>query len=140
MSIVSQDPKASIDNSAGFTLVEILVTLMASAIFVIAVNTIYTTQVYMNQRGRDLTLANSFVESKVEQLRSAGYLNLADGSTDITSELPSELNDPRSGTLTISSANTGTKQVDISVTFNEQGASRTYTYTTYVGELGVGQF
>ena len=97
-------------------------------------------QQHLSQRDRDLVVANSYVEQKVEALRSIGFLGLSIGTTNITAEMPSELNSPRSGSLQISSYSASIKQVDISITYNDQGTSRTYSYTTYIGELGVGQY
>lgn len=124
----------------GFTIVELIVSLVVGALMFSSLNTMYTSQAYLSQRGRDVVLANAYVEGKIEALRSAGFLGLSDGTTNITAELPSELNTPRSGTVTISAYTTAVKQVDISVTYNEQGRSRTYAYRTYIGELGVGQY
>lgn len=124
----------------GFTIVELLVTMFVGAILAGAVALFLAQHVHLAQRGRDVSVTNSFVENKVESLRSAGYLTLTNGTTDITSELPSELAKPRSATLTISDESVSIKQVDISVTYNDQGSARTYTYTTFVGELGVGQY
>jgi prepilin-type N-terminal cleavage/methylation domain-containing protein len=126
-------------NQEGFTVVEIIVTIVVAAILVFAINSVFTTQTYISQRGRDLALANAYTEGKVEELRSIGFLGLTDGTTNITSELPSELSNPRSGSLVITSQNAATKKAVITITYNEQGKPRTYTYTTYIGELGVGQ-
>jgi len=123
----------------GFTTVEILVTLIVASLLIISINTVYTTQLYINQRTRDTTIANSFVEGKIERLRSQGFLTQTNGTTDLTSELPDELNHA-SGSLVISSYNASVKKVDISVTYNDQGTEQTASYTTYIGELGVGQY
>lgn len=94
----------------------------------------------LSHRARDVAAANSYVENKIESLRSTGFLGLNDGTTDLTSELPSELKSPRSGTLVITSQTGAIKRAVVSISYNDQGASRTYSYTTYVGELGVGQY
>ena len=127
-------------NQSGFTVVEILVAIVVGAIVITGANGIIVAQGYISQRGRDLVLANAFVEGKIESLRSTGFLGLTDGTTVITDELPSELNAPRSGTLTVSSYNAAIKRIEISITYNEQGAARTYSYTSLIGELGVGQY
>lgn len=127
-------------NQAGFTVVEILVAIIVGAVVITGANGIIVSQSYLSQRGRDLVLANAFVEGKVEGLRSTGFLALSDGTTDITAELPAELNSPRVGTVTISTYSSAIKRVDISITYNEQGASRNYSYSTLIGELGVGQY
>lgn len=124
----------------GFTIVELLLVIVVGGILVLSINTILTSHAYLSQRGRDLILANAYAELKMESLRSIGFLGLTDGTTDITSELPSELSNSRSGTLTISSFSPSVKQVLITITYNEQGKSRTYNYKSLIGELGVGQY
>lgn len=127
-------------NESGFTIVELIVAIVVGTILITSAILLMTSTERLSQRQRDLTAANSFVEQKVEALRSAGFLGLNDGTTDITSELPAELNSPRDGSLQISTAGGGLKKVDITLIYNDQGTNRTYSYTTYVGELGVGQY
>lgn len=124
----------------GYTLVEILVTIIVGAILVSSISLVVSNQSFLAQRGRDVTIANSYAENKVEELRSVGYLGLTDGTTNITSELPSELGSPRSASLVISTVTTGIKKAVLTISYNEQGATRTTSYTTLVGELGVGQY
>lgn len=128
------------DSQSGFSIVELLITLVVAAILILVMNTIFTTQVYISQRARDLALANAYAEGKIESLRSAGFLGLTNGTTSVTNELPAELSNPRNGTLEISDYNTAIKRAVLTITYNEQGKTRTYTYTTFVGELGVGQY
>lgn len=128
------------NKQAGYTIVELLVAIILSAIVIGTINLVLVNQVHLSARNRDLVLANAFVEGKVESLRSAGFNSVVNGSTDISAELPSQLTPPHSGTLVVSSLNNSTKKIDISVTYNDQGATRTYSYTTYLGELGVGQY
>ena|SRR3989344_349773 len=131
-------------DQSGLTIVELIVTMLVGAILITSAILLYTSAGRISQRHRDVVVANAFVEKKVEALRSAGYLSLTDGTTDITSEMPAELQTPRSGSLQISpaviGATTGLKKIDITLTYNDQGTSRTYDYTTYIGELGVGQY
>lgn len=114
--------------------------LVVGSILIGSVNAVYANQSYLSQRVRDSVLANAYVEGKIESLRSAGYLGVNNGTIDITSELPSELNAPRSGSMVVSTPSDGLKQVDLTVNYNEQGISRTLSYRTYIGELGVGQY
>lgn len=101
---------------------------------------ILTSHLHLSQRGRDLVIANAYIENKIEGLRSIGFAGLSDGTTDITSELPTELNAPRSGSYVISSPSSAVKRVVVTITYNDQGDNRTYSYTTYIGELGAGQY
>lgn len=127
-------------NDSGFTLVELVVTILVGAIFAVSVTTLVSENAHLARRSRDLVAANSYVEGKVEELRSIGYAGLGLGTTDITNELPGELNSTRSGSLQITSPASGLKQASITVNYNDQGVVRTYSYTTYIGELGVGQY
>jgi prepilin-type N-terminal cleavage/methylation domain-containing protein len=127
-------------NQRGLTVVELIITMVVGSFLAGATSLIVINQAHISQRGRDLVLSNSFAETKIEQLRSAGYLNLTNGTTDITSELPAELKPPKSALLQISDYDTGIKQVDLNISYSEKGQTRTYDYKTFVGELGVGQY
>ena len=106
--------------------------------FILLTNVAVTNYLHLSTRARQLSLANSFVEGEVEALRNQGYNALTDGTTDISSQLPAALQSPKSASVQISSPSGGIKQIDITVTYNDQ-VSRSYSYTTYIGELGVGQ-
>src|SRR3990167_10154896 len=125
---------------AGFTLVELLVAIIVGAIFAGSANLIIVQHTHLGQRGRDMVLANAYVEGKVEALRSKGFIGLNNGTTDITNELPTDLNAARSATLQISNYSNSIKKIDIAIAYNDQGANRTYSYSTLIGELGVGQY
>jgi len=126
-------------NTAGFTIVELLVTIALSGIIIGSLSQVVTTYLHLSQRGRFLNLANSYAEAKVETLRNLGYNDISLGTTNISSELPSQLPPTRSASMVVTSPSGGIKQVDLTVTYKDQGQSNSYGYTTYVGELGVGQ-
>lgn len=124
---------------SGFTIVELLVGITLIAIFVGTVAMLQTNTAKLSQRGRDISVVNSYAENKIEELRSKGYLAVSTGTTNLTSELPTELKTPRSATLTVSTDPITMKKVTLSITYNDQGDPKTYSYTTYLGEIGVGQ-
>ncbi|HEX5456162.1 MAG TPA: prepilin-type N-terminal cleavage/methylation domain-containing protein [Candidatus Saccharimonadales bacterium] len=127
-------------DSSGFTIVELVVGMVLIGIFAVTVSLMQTNTAELAERGRDVSSLNSFAEDKIEALRSKGYLGISTGTQDISSELPSDLNSPKSATLTITSVPDAIKQAQLSITYNEQGTDRTYSYTTYIGEVGVGQY
>ncbi|HET9721972.1 MAG TPA: hypothetical protein VFP32_02995 [Candidatus Saccharimonadales bacterium] len=112
--------------------------MIVGLIFLLSANVAITNYVNIGQRSKSLLLANSFAEGKVEELRSIGYNGLTLGTTDISSQLPSALKLPRSASMQITSPQAGLKQVDITISYTESG-SRSLSYTTYIGELGVSQ-
>ncbi|HZL07987.1 MAG TPA: prepilin-type N-terminal cleavage/methylation domain-containing protein [Candidatus Dormibacteraeota bacterium] len=126
-------------SSDGFTIVELLVSIAVAAIVTASLSQVVTSYVHVAQRGRYLNLANSYAEAKVEALRNTGYNGINVGTTNISAELPSQLPRSRSASMTVSSPSTGLKQVDITLTYKDQAQTNTLAYTTYIGELGVGQ-
>lgn len=125
---------------AGYMTVELIVTLVVGAILILSLNTIVVSHAFLTHRSRSLVASNAFAEHKIEALRSAGYLGVKNGTSTITNELPADLKRPRSATLAVSQFSTAVKQVKLTITYNEQGKTRTQSYTTYIGELGVGQY
>ena len=126
-------------NQAGFTLVEILVAMAVAVVVITSLNQVVTSFVHVSQRGRYLNLANSYIEGKVESLRNSGFNSLNTGITNLTGELPSQLPNGRSASMTVTNPTPGIKQIDLTISFYDQGKTNSYAYTTYIGELGVGQ-
>ena len=124
--------------SAGLTIVELLVAIAVAAVVTGTLSEVVTSYVHTAQRGRYLNIANSYVEGKVEALRNMGYNGLAIGTTSLTTDLPAQLPPKSTASLTISNASPGIKQIDITITYKDQGTN-SFSYTTYIGELGVGQ-
>jgi prepilin-type N-terminal cleavage/methylation domain-containing protein len=123
----------------GFTIVELVVTIVVAGFIIPAVALALTNLSVVNKIARDKTLANMLVQNKAETLRSAGYNSLSDGTTSFVSELPNTMGSPRSASYTISSPTTGIKQVDITISFTEYHNSKSLSFRTYISELGVGQ-
>ena len=123
----------------GFTLVEVLVCIALAGIVIASLSQVTTTYVHISQRGRYLNLANAYAEAKIEALRNSGFNSLTVGTTSLTAELPSQLPPIRSASMTVSNPFAGIDQVDLMISYNDQGQTNSYSYTTYVGELGVGQ-
>ena len=118
---------------------ELLVTMAVAAIVIGSLSQVVTSYVHVAQRGRYLNLANSYVEAKIESLRNAGFNSLSDGTTNVSAELSSQLPPVRSASLVISTPSAGLKQIDLTVSYNDQAQNNSISYTTYIGELGVGQ-
>lgn len=110
--------------------------------FILTTNVAVSNYAHLATRDRQLSLANSFVEGEVEALRNQGFNAISTGTTDISSQLPSGLQSPKSASLNVSypggNPDSGIKQIDITVNYTDQ-ISKSYSYTTYIGELGVGQ-
>lgn len=128
------------ENVIGFTVIEILIGLAVFAITVPAIASGVNSLIVLNDRARDLTVANLIAESKAEELRSIGFNSLPLGITDMTNELPYELANPNSAQYEITNPSPGIAEISISITYDDYGGSaRVLEYKTSVSELGVGQ-
>jgi prepilin-type N-terminal cleavage/methylation domain-containing protein len=126
-------------NQKGFTVVELVVSIVVAGIIIPSVALALNNLAAINHRARDLALANTIAQNKVETLRSIGYNSVSGGTVSFSSELPSSMGSPRSASYTISSPVTGEKQIDVNITYTDYGGSKNLTYRTLISELGVGQ-
>jgi prepilin-type N-terminal cleavage/methylation domain-containing protein len=128
----------------GFTLVELIITITLFATLVPSVVGFLDFLTQLNTTARTTASINAFVENKVETIRSAGYTATPVVSNQsITSELntaAASIPSPKSAVYTVSQLSPSVKQINISVTYNNKGTAKTVSYTTYLGELGVGQY
>jgi prepilin-type N-terminal cleavage/methylation domain-containing protein len=127
------------NRQTGFTIVELMITVVLAGIIIPAVAISLTNLAVVNKQARDQALANMLAQNKVETLRSAGYNSLNNGTTSFSAELPNIMGSPKSASYTISSPQTGIKQIDISISYTEYKSTKALAYKTYVSELGVGQ-
>lgn len=126
--------------TSGFTVLEVILATAVAGFIFLGIGGMINTLNVVNDRARDLTLANALAENKVETLRSAGFGGLSDGVVDFTAELPDTLAPPRAATYSISSPESNLRQVDINITYSDRGQPRSLDYRTYIGELGIGQY
>ncbi|MDX1765580.1 MAG: prepilin-type N-terminal cleavage/methylation domain-containing protein [Candidatus Saccharimonadales bacterium] len=138
----------AIKNSSGFTVIEVVVAVVIAGALLLSITTLVNSLNVINDRARDLTIANALAENKMESLRSISFIGLVDGTTDFTSDLPESLTGAKSASYTICTADAcsgdnpgiGRKRIDMTITFQDRGVTRTLNYRTIVGELGVGQY
>lgn len=124
---------------AGFTIVEILITLALFGVIVPAFTVGITNLTAVNNRARDLALANMLAQNKVELLRSAGYNSVNLGTTDFSSELPSTLANPKSANYVVTNPSNGVKEVTVNISYKDYRTTKSVQFKTYISELGVGQ-
>jgi prepilin-type N-terminal cleavage/methylation domain-containing protein len=127
-------------STQGFTIVELVVSIAVFALLVPALASFLNLLSVLNDRARDTAIVNALAENKVESIRSANFVAATLGTHDFTSELPATITAPRSATYTVTSVSSSLKEVNLSVSYNDHGTTRTLTYRTYIGELGVGQY
>lgn len=123
----------------GFTIIEILISLAVFAIAIPAISISIRNLIVLNNRARDLALINIIANNKAEQVRSAGFNSLSAGSVDFSGELSSEIASPKTASYTVTIPSAGKAEIVINVSYRDYNKTRSLTYKTIVGELGVGQ-
>ena len=131
----------SLKSEAGLTLVEIIVGIGVLTLFLFSITLVINSTNRLNDRGLDLAIATGFAEKKIEALRSADFVGLPPDGTvvDFASELPLTLQRPTIATYTITDINVALKQIDVSIQYQVGPSTEVLDFTTYLGELGVGQ-
>jgi len=121
---------------AGFTMSELIIGIVLFAMTIPIVAGVISTLSQMNDRTADTVSVSSIVENKVESLRSKGFNGVPLGTVSFSTELPTSLPTPRSASYTVTSVNSALKSVAVTVSYG----GKQVDYTTYLGELGVGQY
>lgn len=126
-------------DSQGFTVVELLITIGICGVIVPALAAGLTTLTLINNRSRDLALANMTAQNKAELLRSSGFNSIVVGTTDFTSDLPSTISEPKSASYTVTVPDDGIKEIAITISYKDISSTRTVNYQTKVSEIGINQ-
>jgi prepilin-type N-terminal cleavage/methylation domain-containing protein len=131
----------------GFTLIELIVTIAVIGILLPVVITLLNSINNMNGRANTLSNVSAYVENRIETFRSAGFQSVpvTAGPVAFTgaAALPAGIPQPSSATYEVTSltpTNTSVKKIVITVSFRSFSGTETRKYTTYLGELGVGQY
>jgi hypothetical protein len=119
----------------GFSVVELILSIVVGGLFLLSLTQITNNYVILGGKSRNVVLLNSYAEGKLETLRNIGFNGLTNGTTNVSSELPSQLSTPKSASLVITTPSTNLKKADLSITYSDRGVNRTSNYTAYIGEI-----
>jgi len=127
-------------NNKGFTLVELLVTVIILMIVITSLAGMYYITQTSEIRSLHYNIAVLADRTEIESLRNNGYDSLTPGSTiNFTSSLPSILPSNKSGVVTISEPVAGLRQVVAKITYTEFNQTTTIMLTSDIGIIGIGQ-
>lgn len=122
----------------GFTLVELMVTIIVLAIVSGGLTLLFSSIQYVQASASYRRSATLAAQRQIESLRTSNYAALAAGSSiDFSSNLPAELPKPRTATASITEPANGVKRVDITITYKDRGASKQVKVSSMIGEIGI---
>lgn len=127
-------------SAAGFTLVELLVTIALIGIVAGGISDLFISINNLQQQSTYIDTATRAAQREVESLRNENYASLTPGQNiDFTSSLPTSLPSDRAGTVAVSQPADDLRRVDVTVTYTFDNATRTVTLSSLIGVIGITQ-
>ncbi|HEY1063761.1 MAG TPA: type II secretion system protein [Candidatus Saccharimonadales bacterium] len=127
------------EKNGGFTLVEILITILVLGVSVASLSSIFISIHSIQVQSSRYDTAHRAAARQIEALRNNSFATLTAGQTiNFTNDLPEDLPD-RNGVATISAPSDGLRRVDATVTYTTGGESRSVTLSSLIGEIGITQ-
>lgn len=124
----------------GFTLVELLVTILVIGVVFIGLSNIFISIQRAQVQTSHLESATRAAQRQIESLRNSNYNNLTAGQNiDFTSQLPANLPSGSTGTVAVTEPSTGIKRVDVTVTYTYGGETRNVSLSSLIGVIGIVQ-
>jgi type IV pilus assembly protein PilV len=124
--------KSQVSIEDGFTLIEIMITLVILSIGLTALAGLQVSAIKGNTFSKRMTAAVSVANQKLEQLKDTDYANiLSESSTQITQ---SNMRFTRQVTVTNNSPLANTKTVNVTVTWSDGSNSHSIPMTTIISQ------
>jgi type IV pilus assembly protein PilV len=124
--------KSQVSIEDGFTLIEIMITLVILSVGLTALAGLQVSAIKGNTFSKRMTAAVSVANQKLEQLKDTDYANiLSESSTQITQ---SNMRFTRQVTVTNNSPLANTKTVNVTVTWSDGSNSHSVPITTIISQ------
>jgi prepilin-type N-terminal cleavage/methylation domain-containing protein len=129
-----------IHKNDGFTLVELLVTILVIGVVFIGLSNIFISIQRAQVQTSHLESATRAAQRQIESLRNSNYNNLTAGQNiDFTNQLPANLPAGSTGMVAVTEPSTGIKRVDVTVTYTYGGETRNVSLSSLIGVIGIVQ-
>lgn len=135
------------DNSEGFSIVELLITLIIIGVAFGAFITTFTSIQNINKKSLDINTANAAAFAKVQEYENKSFNNLntttPQGSLvqveDFSGSLSTTLEKPRTGKVYINTISSTLKQVVVDIQFGSGASLRHIEYANFIQKNGLGR-
>lgn len=126
-------------SSDGFTLVELLVTIIVIGIVFTGLSSIFISIQRAQVRTSYLESATRAAQKQVESLRNSNYNNLTPGHDINFSSNLMGLPSGSTGNVVVTEPTPGLKRVDVTVTYTYEGQSKNVSLSSLIGVIGIVQ-
>lgn len=125
---------------AGFTIPELLVTIVFMGFAFIGITELYLNIQRIQEETAYVQVASHAAQTEIESLRNSNYNSLTVGQNiDFSSSLPTTLPGPRTGTVVVTQPMAGLDRVDVTVAYTDHGVSRQVELSSLIGIIGISQ-
>lgn len=125
---------------SGFGLVEVIMAISLLAVTSLALTGMFRSILYIQSAALYQKSATLAAQRQIESLRNSNYNDLAAGSTiNFSSDLPSNLPNPKTGSAAITEPVSGLKRVDVTVTYSHGTSTKTVKVSSMIGIIGITQ-
>lgn len=129
-----------IKETAGFTIVELLVTIAIIGITTASLTSLFIGIHNIQNQTVYTDTATRAAQREVETLRNDNYASLTPGQTiDFTSQLPDSLPRGSSGSVQVSQPAADLRRVDVTVTYTANGQQHKIELSSFIGVIGIAQ-
>jgi prepilin-type N-terminal cleavage/methylation domain-containing protein len=126
-----------IRQQAGFTLVELVVTITLITIVAGSITQLFVSVQRVQLQTSYQDTASHAAQTEIETLRNSSYNNLTPGQNiDFSSSLPSSLPN-KVGTVAVSQPADGLRRVDVTVSYRYITTTRSVQLSSLIGVIGI---
>lgn len=126
-------------NLHGFTLPELLVTIVVIGIAFMGLSSIFISIQRMQVKTAYLESATRSAQREIESLRNINYNNLTAGQNIDFSDQLVDLPTGSTGNVTVTEPSPGLKRVDVTVTYSYEGQAKNVNLSSLIGVIGIAQ-
>ena len=127
------------NTQAGFTIVELLVTIAIIGITTAGVSSIFISIQHVQQQTTYTDMATRAAQREIETLRNDNYAELTPGQNlDFSSQLPDAL-PHATGSVQVSQPTNDLRRVDVTVSYKADGTTRNIELSSLIGVIGITQ-
>lgn len=139
--------KLKSSNEAGFSLVELLITMIIIGVLFGAFLVTFTSIQNINKKALDINAANTIAYAKVQEYENKNFTDLPTTTPtgtlvqveNFSSSLPNSLESPRVATVSVNTVSSTLKQVVVNIQFGSGPSQRTIQYADFIQKNGLGR-